>query len=123
MTSEPVTFTIPAHIAQIKSRQDRTFSLTMNTTRELDQNDGAVLLSLMHQEGTLAFRLSSFKDDELLNLPDIQPDFRGEKSPGQRLRNVLFIQWQQKGSHGTFEAYYRTEMEVIIEREKGKLEP
>ena len=126
MNSEPLTFTIPAHIAQIKSRADRTFALTLNTTRELSSDDGSTLLSLMHQEGTMAFRLSAFKDEELLNLPDIQPDFRGEKSPGQRLRAVLYRQWEQGKAPmevGTFEMFYRNAMERLIDHEKAKLEP
>src|SRR5450759_916570 len=87
---KPKVFTVPCHVAQIKSRADRTFALTMNTTKELEPEEGAILLSLLKSDGTMAFKLAPFTDKEALDIPDMKPEFDGEKSPSKRLRNVLY---------------------------------
>lgn len=45
------------------------------------------------------------------------------KTQSQRLRAVLFRQWEQWGSVGEFDTFYRNEMKRIIDQEKDKLEP
>ncbi len=47
----------------------------------------------------------------------------GFKSPGQRLRGVLFLEWKQQKSDMLFDDWYTREMERIIERHKANLEP
>jgi len=45
------------------------------------------------------------------------------KTPGQRLRGVLYKNWEQnKEGYDTFADYYRSKMEVIITHYKGKLD-
>ena len=43
------------------------------------------------------------------------------KSPSQRLRAVLFLLWEQQGSWGDFDTWYKAKIEEIIEHFKGKL--
>lgn len=45
------------------------------------------------------------------------------KTPSQRLRGVLFVEYRQKKPDQGFEEYYLKEMERIIEYRKSKLEP
>ena len=49
----------------------------------------------------------------------------GFKSPGQRLRAVLFLLFKQQGQQAdtTFDEFYVRAMESIIERQKQKLNP
>lgn len=44
------------------------------------------------------------------------------KSPSTRLRNVMWVYWQQKQIEGDFDLFYTKMMEKIIEQWKGKLE-
>lgn len=43
------------------------------------------------------------------------------KTPGQRLRAVIFLAWKNKGESGRFEDYYAVKMEAFIERVKREL--
>lgn len=47
---------------------------------------------------------------------------RGEKTPSQRIRAVLFLLWKQEGEQGTFDAFYNAKCEKIIEHLKSKLD-
>lgn len=44
------------------------------------------------------------------------------KKPSARLRAVIYIAFEQAGKPGTFDEFYRSKMEKIIEHIKGKLE-
>lgn len=44
------------------------------------------------------------------------------KSPSQRLRNVLYVLWEQEGKpQDDFEIYYRMQMNKVIDLVKNKL--
>lgn len=45
-----------------------------------------------------------------------------QKTPGQRLRNVFYVLWEQSGSQGDFNRFYDKAMERIIEGVKDKLD-
>jgi len=62
-------------------------------------------------------------ENEVINIPDIVPEFKGEKTPSQRMRACLYVLWEQNKTTKTFEEFYRTQMEKLIEFIKGKLEP
>ena len=52
----------------------------------------------------------------------------GTKSPGERLRAVLFVMFKQlsaanKTNHKTFDEFYLHHMEVVINSYKDQLEP
>jgi hypothetical protein len=44
------------------------------------------------------------------------------KTQAQRLRGCLFKVWETKGSPGSFETYYQSQMELIIEQVKSKID-
>lgn len=45
------------------------------------------------------------------------------KTPSQRMRSVIFIWWKQSGEQEDFDTFYRTKMEMLIDKIKDKLEP
>ena len=45
------------------------------------------------------------------------------KSPGERLRGVLFVTFKQKKVAGTYDEFYVKQMENIIQTYKDQLEP
>lgn len=56
-----------------------------------------------------------------IEIPDTAPQ-NDSKSPSKRLRAVLYVLWQSKGSVGSFETYYATQMEAIIEMVKERID-
>lgn len=110
--------TVPASVVDLKPRQDRSWKLSFET-RELGGEEVALLADHFQGEGWLVF-----KPNAHINAEEVPEDVAesGTKTPSQRLRGVLFIWWQQKGSKGDFEAFYRTQMEKLIDFIKGQLE-
>jgi len=79
------------------------------------------LFELLDQLGWLVFATARIQPENLVNLPEIKPEFKNEKSPAQRLKSILFVFWNQNGSKGDFEDFYKDYIEKIIENIKEKL--
>jgi hypothetical protein len=77
----------------------------------------------LDQLGWLVFATARIQPENLVNLPEIKPEFKNEKSPAQRLKSILFVYWNQNGSKGDFEDFYKDYIEKIIESIKEKLNP
>ena len=111
---------LPAIFSKVTSRADKSYKLEFET-RELSGNDASILLGLLQQEGYLLY--SPNNDLTEADIPDEKADsMTGKKTQAQRLRAVLYVVWQQRGQNGSFENYYQTRMEQIIEQIKDKLD-
>lgn len=87
-------------------------------TQEMSDEDKLIATKYHQQFGWLAFRPNQFALDEL---PKEQAEDK-QKTPAKRLRAVLFVLYQQQGSQGDFEIFYREKMEKIISFVKSKLD-
>lgn len=78
----------------------------------------------LQKAGYLAFKGDPFKTDELQTLDSLEADFDDfGKTPGQRLRAVLYRLWEQKNEgYQDFNLYYRFKMEKLINHFKDKLD-
>ena len=115
--SQPVK--LAAIFSDIRSRKDRTFHLGFDT-RELGE-DAAQLMRIQGSECWLVIA----PDDSLdsVDVPKARPDSgTGQKTPGQRLRAVLYVLWSQSGRPGDFEDWYRQKLEGLINQYKAKLD-
>lgn len=111
---------LPAILSKVASRKDRSYSLSFET-RELGGSEASILLDSIQQEGWILF--SPNEDLTEQDIPDEKADsMTGQKTQAQRLRAVVYILWEQKGKQGTFEDFYRSYMENIIDLVKEKLE-
>jgi hypothetical protein len=105
------TFQAPAILTRVSSLKDGGLSLGF-ATQELSNTDKVTAFEFIHQFGWLLFRENEFK-----------PENDETKSPSTRLRNVLFVYWdQRKKNKVDFDTFYRQEMNKIIEVVKDKLE-
>lgn len=111
---------LPAVVNPPKFRKDGSVSLTFDT-RELVAEEIMTLLGLKHTEGWLTF---SPNPDEI-EIPDERAEL-DEKSPSERLRNVMFVWYKQETEAGRFvglfETFRKERMEKIIEGVKSKLD-
>jgi len=46
-----------------------------------------------------------------------------EKTPSERLRDIIFVYYKETGSTGDFDSFYRKHMEAHIDSYKSKLNP
>lgn len=110
------------HIAQVATRRDRSVKMVFETASEItDSVELSRLFALTDDVVSLAIKPGRFTDHEVINIPEPEPDFRDEKSPGQRLRAVVFRYWESKGKPGPFDSFYRTQIENLISQYKDKL--
>lgn len=112
-------FQLPAILAGIRFTADRGLSLSFHTQELTDQQK--IDCSKYHQAfGWLLFRENEFDAGDV---PDVDaPD--DSKTPGQRLRGVLYRVFEQTGREkNEWPQWYVGEMCRITDHYKGKLTP
>lgn len=112
---------LPTIFTSYRPRVDKSASLTFSTL-ELDINKMGLLFSLQGKMGALVFKAESdLTKNEILMCENMEIELGG-KTKSERLRNVLFRNWElENKGHSTFDNYYASEMEIIIIHYKGKL--
>ena len=110
---------VPSTIHKIETMSDGGLKLTVYT-QELDPTDEAEVMKLKRQLGMFVFSVTEqIKESDI---PDVKVEFANDKTPSQRLRNVLFRAWEQdNGGYKDFELYYRNKIEKFIDFVKEKL--
>lgn len=92
-------------------------------TQEVSPESAANLMSLNRQYGMFAFAPEDTPIEEQdLDIPEEQKEFKTQKSLSERLRNVIYRLWEKKGSQGDFEDYRRKYMERLIDLTKQKID-
>ena len=112
---------IPATIERIASRVDGTFVISVGT-QELSDEAGQMIIKLNRKLGWFIFKETPLAEADLINIPESAPEFKGDKTPGQRLRGVLYVLWEQTKPTKTFDEFYRSKMEQLIQWAKEKLD-
>ena len=105
-------------------KADGTLTLRFNT-QEQTPTDVMEVHSKINKYGILYFREGEqpMNQEELKELDEIDLDLYDEpKSQSQRIRNVMYVWWEQKGKQGEFRDFYKEKTEQIIEQIKSKLE-
>ena len=105
-------FKVPSTIKKVATMTDRGLRLTVDTN-ELDPKDQAELFSLKDKFGWFLFKETKFEESDVLDLPDIKPEFKGDKTPSQRMRGIIYVIWEKLGSQKTFEEFYKSKVEEI----------
>lgn len=110
---------IPSQVSKIETTADKCLKLIIHTTQELDPADEAEIFQLKQKIGWMVFSVTDIKETDI---PDEPVEFEGQKTPSERLRNVLFLLHQsQGGKPEDFEAYRIKYMERLISNLKEKL--
>lgn len=114
---------LPVIISSIRSLKDGSVSI-LTETQELSPGKAGELFSLRNKTAMAYFSpKETISQKELNQIDSLDADIQG-KTPSQRLRSVLYVNWQQKPEgFKTFLMYYQSKMEVIINHYKNKLEP
>ena len=113
---------LPVIITKVSTTKDKSFEIKMETQDKstLDAVQKAALLDLIDEFAFVGFRMGD-KPIEQMDVPDVVPEFKGDKTPSQRLRAVLYVLWEQTKPQEEFEPYYRRQIEKIIDSVKSKL--
>lgn len=112
---------LPAQLTGIRTRVDRTLSLTFSTP-EISPQKAGQLMGLNQCMTYLAIKPETFRDEEIRALEELKAEDTGGKTPSQRLRAVLFRLWEQDpGGFASFTLFYDHHMERFIENLKNRL--
>lgn len=116
-------FQVPSVISGIKTlRGDKTIRLQIDTAIELKPEEVALLWSLYEKQGWFLFKEAEINEEDTLSVPDTTPEFKSDKTPSQRLRNTIYVFWEQNGAKGGFDDFYKKQVEKIITRIKEELD-
>lgn len=112
-----------AILSSYRPKVDGSFNITFSTT-ELDKEQKAIVDDLFRHAVIILIKDAEAgiddSDEHVLNAVDV--DIK-QKTPSQRLRNVLFLLWKQSPQgFNTFSQYYEWKMERIIGALKDKLD-
>ena len=113
---------IPAIIAKISSRADKTWSITINTN-ELTPKTVSEISANLNSFGYLAFKEDEFKTQEISLIDSYRSDYEDDSiSHSKRQRNILYRLWEHnpEGYHD-FEKYYDYHENKINNFLKSKL--
>lgn len=109
---------VNAEIGTVSSRADGSVAFRV-ITAELRPSEAGAVLAYHGKACSVLVRPHEGAPEELVRVSTE----REQKTPGSRLRAVLFIHWKQLGEAGRFEEFYAAELEKYINHVKGKLDP
>src|SRR3990167_2752253 len=112
-------FQVPVIIQKIESTDDIGWKLKLHT-RELTPPEAGILSSLKGKEIWAAFDEMEIKPEDIKVTKERVE--RGEKTPSQRLRAVLFVLWEQTEKTSDFDTFYKQKVEQFIDKIKEKLD-
>ena len=115
--------TIPAVLETFGSLKDKTLKIVFYTNEPTPEQLLGVALNTQ-KFGYLAFKEDAFKQSEIDALESINTEYKDTgKSKSERLRNVLYVNFQQDSQgYKVFDDYYNFQMETLINHFKGKLD-
>ena len=108
-----------------RRRKDKTFSFTFTTDLEQNKEDINLIFDNVDNSGVLYFKPSGLITDEEIKALEVAKIPKEGKSKSQRLRNVLYVYYENNieplDKYAEFNEFYAYEMEKIIEHYKNKL--
>ena len=116
-------FIIPGQLVTFQSLKDRTLKLIFETGEPTSEQMAGVQY-VLQTFGWIAFRPDELKEKEKDLLLSLKSDYDDTgKSKAQRLRAVLYRNWEQKSEgYEVFDDYYNHFLEKIITHYKNKLD-
>jgi len=102
-------------------KKDRSVSLSFTTSLEQSSDEFVEIDKCLGQIGIIYFKVDGdLTQAEVDELDNVDIELEG-KTKSQRLRNVMYVMWEQSGE-GNFKDFYSIKMEEIIEHFKRKLD-
>lgn len=110
---------IQAVMSKATTMADNTVRLTFDC-QETTPDMMAEMFEMKNQIGWLFFQESRINLSDLASLPEIKVE-KGQKTPSERLRAVLYVLWESQPSDMSFDNFYINKMNQLIDWVKAKL--
>lgn len=113
---------LPSIIESVSTRKDKTVKVVIGT-QELDMRQAGEIFSLSGGYAYVGIKEEQFSPWEVKEMDEIKADLSTVKTPSQRLRAILYLNWQQdQAGFKDFQSYYLHEMDRISEHYKARLD-
>ena len=111
---------ICCEIGSVRSKVDGSVSITLDTP-EISGGKIGELFELRKKVAYVYISARQVESNEKAMVDGLNPELKG-KSPGQRLRNVMYLKWKNDPEgYKDSETYYIAKMENIIAHYKNDL--
>tara|TARA_R100001530_G_scaffold133552_1_gene107062 strand:- start:514 stop:867 length:354 start_codon:yes stop_codon:yes gene_type:complete len=112
-------FQTPSTINSLRTLADSTVRLQIDC-QELPPDQMTELFKLRQKLGWFLFKENEIEQSDIPDEPS--PEFKGDKTPSQRLRNTLYVYWEQNtNKKKTFDTFYKEWIDKKIETIKENL--
>lgn len=111
---------LSAHMRNPRFNKDGSATISFTSGQEISDDETMYLLNAGRRD-ELGWVMWAPNKHQVDDLPKEQAE-ENQKTASQRLRATLFVLWQQQGSTGDFEVFYREKMEKMIDHVKTKLD-
>lgn len=112
---------IAGQIESLATRKDKTIRLTIGT-QELTPAEAAEVFQLNQQFCYIGLKPEPFTSNETETIESLKTDYDSIKSPSQRLRAILYRNYENNTEgYKDFNLYYIAKIDKICEHYKGKL--
>jgi hypothetical protein len=112
---------IAGQIESLATRKDKTIRLTIGT-QELSPAEAAEVFQLNQQFCYIGLKPERFTSNETDTIESFQTNYDSIKSPSQRLRAILYRNFENNDEgYKDFNLYYIAKIDKICEHYKSKL--
>lgn len=112
------TIQLEAFIHSVSTLVDGGLKLNIHT-QELPAETMMSLMKIGRKMGYIAISPEAMRSIEM---PKAEVEFKGDKTPSQRLRNTLYVYWEKKELSEDFDSFYKRKIEEFIDVIKEKIE-
>ena len=114
-------FQVPSQVQNIRTLVDGSLKLDV-ITQELSGKQKTAIFNLHKKIGWFVFKEKQIKKEDLVDLPDFKPAFKGDRTPSQRERAVMWVYFEKNsGKPEDFDMWYKRIKERVIEGWKQKI--
>jgi len=119
-------FQVPATMTGCNALARGTLKLSFHTQEGVSSKAMKRLFELYEKTGWLSFNVETIEAENIVNLEKIDPkQYDSGKTPGERLRSIIWVLWHKHGEVGVFEDFRikcYARFEKIIKEEIEKFE-
>jgi hypothetical protein len=116
---------IPGEITKVETMGNQSLRLRFDSQESLTPEQRSRIMEMADRTGWMTFSpdpCRRIEPEDVMGLPEAPKAEKGDKTPSQRLRAVLYVLWEQTKPKETFEIFYSSQVERIITRIKDLLE-
>ena len=107
---KPIQFSVI--VDQVRANKDKSLTIKLET-QELSAEETSRIFSLMGLQIWTAMAEIPLGEVDL-DIPESVPEFKGDKTPSQRLRDRMFVYFKEKnGKTDGFKEWYESALEKI----------